>query len=140
MNQSKPTSSKESEVYLDDILTNAFGDQLKLVEKSLSMKKDKKDKTDKPQVSKEKVHIFNNRSRKYRFEENIDTPSQKTESINEPPKNQNINKEIIMPPPVDADSLPLIEDKDQAHASMLMSWYMAGYHTGYYKAMTEFKN
>lgn len=44
---------------------------------------------------------------------------------------------LIPPPPMSLASLP--EDSTQAHASMMMSWYMAGYHTGYYAAIKKFK-
>lgn len=44
---------------------------------------------------------------------------------------------LVPPPPTNLSSMP--EDGSQAHASMMMSWYMAGYHTGYYAAMRKFK-
>lgn len=44
---------------------------------------------------------------------------------------------LIPPPPLSLSSLP--EESSQAHASMMMSWYMAGYHTGYYAAIKKFK-
>lgn len=45
----------------------------------------------------------------------------------------------IMPPPKIPANLPKIEGENEAQASMLMSWYMAGYHTGYYEAMKQLK-
>lgn len=41
----------------------------------------------------------------------------------------------LMPPPFLRTDFPKINTEDEATASMLMSWYMAGYHTGYYAAM-----
>jgi len=48
----------------------------------------------------------------------------------------------LMPPPVpphllsQRDAMPA---EDEAMASMLMSWYTSGYHTGYYQAMQDMK-
>lgn len=41
----------------------------------------------------------------------------------------------LIPPAICSSSFPKIANLDEAQASMLMSWYMAGYHTGYYEAM-----
>ena len=38
------------------------------------------------------------------------------------------------PPPFALNPTGTIPDDEQAKSAMLMSWYMAGYHTGYYAA------
>lgn len=40
------------------------------------------------------------------------------------------------PPPVSLDDL---QGDEESLASMLMSWYLSGYHTGYFKAVQQFK-
>lgn len=60
--------------------------------------------------------IYYNKSKKFRF---------KDEEADD----------CIVPPPF--DKLP--SDEKEARASMMMSWYMAGYHTGYYDAMMKLK-
>uniref|UniRef100_A0A0R3RI00 Tudor domain-containing protein n=1 Tax=Elaeophora elaphi TaxID=1147741 RepID=A0A0R3RI00_9BILA len=44
---------------------------------------------------------------------------------------------LVPPPPIAFTSLPPPDD-DEALASMLMSWYMTGYHTGYYQVKLPF--
>uniref|UniRef100_A0AAF5Q1B6 Tudor domain-containing protein n=2 Tax=Wuchereria bancrofti TaxID=6293 RepID=A0AAF5Q1B6_WUCBA len=45
---------------------------------------------------------------------------------------------LVPPPPIAFTNLPPPDD-DEALASMLMSWYMTGYHTGYYQAIKDKK-
>ncbi|VIO97422.1 conserved hypothetical protein [Brugia malayi] len=45
---------------------------------------------------------------------------------------------LVPPPPIAFTNLPPPDD-DEALASMLMSWYMTGYHTGYYQAIQDKK-
>lgn len=45
----------------------------------------------------------------------------------------------LCPPPLPPGLLTGRSDEDEALASMLMSWYVSGYHTGYYEAMKKFK-
>jgi hypothetical protein len=44
----------------------------------------------------------------------------------------------ICPPPLPPGLLSGRSDEDDALASMLMSWYMSGYHTGFYEAMKKY--
>ncbi|CAB3407907.1 unnamed protein product [Caenorhabditis bovis] len=44
---------------------------------------------------------------------------------------------VIAPPPPPAALSGVPPTEVEALSSMLMSWYMSGYHTGYYQAMTE---
>ncbi|VDO70805.1 unnamed protein product [Onchocerca flexuosa] len=46
---------------------------------------------------------------------------------------------LAPPPPIAFSNLPVPND-DEALASMLMSWYMTGYHTGYYQKSNPFPN
>jgi hypothetical protein len=135
-----------SHPWQESILTNSFDDQIKLVERSVarskndSAKEKKKNKTTNKKANnnnnamqetenshKQHVeHVFTNRSRIYRFDSKeegvfpqVNIPAQ--DSIKPP-----TNPEIIMKQP---------ENESDARASMLMSWYMAGYQTGYYDAM-----
>lgn len=136
------------------LLTSAFDDQLKLVTNSL-------DKND------NKKPMFTNKSRKYRYDENSEGQAKTAQSTGvgetiyqssknikqkQSPKPKSANKSLkddegarvsgdclLVPPPVDIADLPSIENEDQARASMLMSWYMAGYHTGYFEAMRKLK-
>ncbi|KAI1301792.1 Survival motor neuron protein [Halotydeus destructor] len=50
------------------------------------------------------------------------------------------NVNLAPPPPPLFKSAPGAIDDDEALSSMLMSWYMSGYHTGYYKAMQDVKS
>lgn len=100
--------------------------------------------------------IFTNKSRKFRFGEcspdqiaNTDSScfkkaaesDIKETSAQEGKSSSQMFKQghCIIPPPVDLAKFPQIENVDEAHSSMLMSWYMAGYHTGYFQAMKKFK-
>lgn len=63
-----------------------------------------------------------------------------TETTNEPKKtNVSFNplKNFIPPPPMPAmmDMKSLTGNQDDALYSMLISWYMSGFHTGYYMAL-----
>ncbi|XP_028407058.1 survival motor neuron protein 1-like [Dendronephthya gigantea] len=44
-----------------------------------------------------------------------------------------------VPPPPPPISLDDIQGDEESLASMLMSWYLSGYHTGYFKAVQQFK-
>ena len=44
-----------------------------------------------------------------------------------------------IPPPPPPISLNDLQSDDESLASMLMSWYLSGYHTGYFKAVQQFK-
>lgn len=136
----------------DRLLTSAFEEQIKLVDQStlgknkesripsvpaikLASKKKMKAKTTAQRLDTKQDSnlIFTNRSRKFRFEE--DSPDQSAET------NENCRRQgrCIIPPPADLANFPQIENEDEAHSSMLMSWYMAGYHTGYYQAMKKLR-
>jgi len=45
----------------------------------------------------------------------------------------------IVPPPLPFSPDSQIPEDDESLASMLMSWYMSGYHTGYYRALKQFR-
>jgi len=48
----------------------------------------------------------------------------------------------LLPPPMPPHLLRHqgnVPEEDEAMASMLMSWYTSGYHTGYYQAMRDLK-
>lgn len=102
----------------ESLLLNSYESQLKLIEKSISdtSSPSKKPTTDHGSISDTPKHtkdnIFTNNSRKFRY---------------------------IAPPTLTAANLPPINNESEAHASMLMSWYMAGYHTGYYEALKTLK-
>lgn len=98
--------------------------------------------------------MFTNKSRKFRFEDadnkdqELSTAGDHTDSELESEKqseNIDIQKQgsrsfgPFMPPPFVSSNFPEINSESEAHASMLMSWYMAGYHTGYYEAMKRSK-
>lgn len=118
-------------------------------------KRDKK-KSQQSSLEQDSNLTFSNRSRKFRFEDdNIDqsfethpkcikkvVENNKKETIAQEDTNSSQTSKqshCVMPPPVDFTKFPQIESEDEAHSSMLMSWYMAGYHTGYYQAMKRFK-
>ena len=47
---------------------------------------------------------------------------------------------LVPPPPFNlASSSNRIDDENELFASTLMSWYMSGYHTGYYQAIQDLK-
>lgn len=116
----------------ESLLTNSFDDQIKLVEESVATlrgdnsKAKRKSKTSNDYASlhetanHQKSHgknVYTHRSRIYRFESNS-------------------KEHVPMVPPVNVDmDLEPPKDETDARASMLMSWYMAGYKTGYYEAM-----
>jgi len=53
---------------------------------------------------------------------------------------RNLNTVPMLPPPVPPHLLRQhggIPEEDEAMASMLMSWYTSGYHTGYYQAIRD---
>uniref|UniRef100_A0A915JU60 Survival motor neuron Tudor domain-containing protein n=1 Tax=Romanomermis culicivorax TaxID=13658 RepID=A0A915JU60_ROMCU len=56
--------------------------------------------------------------------------------------NQIVQGLPFAPPPVPPTFLTSNRskiDENEAMASMLMSWYMSGYHTGYYQALQDSK-
>lgn len=71
-------------------------------------------------------HVESNISIKH-----IDEPQKPTQPIT-------VDMPKIVPPPTNISDLPKIDTPAEAEASMLMSWYMAGYHTGYMEAMRKF--
>lgn len=92
-------------------------------------------------------------SRKFRFEDGL-PESSVADSVKKEPAtittttkaNQTVaNSTMVppsgcmMPPPFDTSKFPEIANEDEARASMLMSWYMAGYHTGYFEATRKHK-
>ncbi|RWS09467.1 survival motor neuron protein-like isoform X1 [Dinothrombium tinctorium] len=68
------------------------------------------------------------------------TPEHHQFTIPSPPKEaqQNDIPFLVPPPPTYFPPPPVKED--DALASMLMSWYMSGYHTGYYQALKHMKS
>ena len=46
----------------------------------------------------------------------------------------------LCPPPMPPGLLSGRTEEDEALASMLMSWYVSGYHTGYYEAMKKYRS
>jgi len=108
-------------------------------EESESMQNNKpKNSTNKPQ---KKIGL-NHVSRKFRFGERGEEMKVDSSKMGEPvsceKQNSSVDASCLMPPPFDAKCFPNIESEDEARASMLMSWYMAGYQTGYYEAIRKF--
>lgn len=110
----------------ESLLTNSFDDQIKLVEKSIAeerMKNKKSSNTNnnlpgtEDSQKQDAKQTYTNRSRIYRFDlkEHVPIVPPTTVPVTDPPKNET-----------------------DARASMLMSWYMAGYQTGYYDAMKRY--
>lgn len=102
-------------------------------------------------------NIITHKSTLYRLEDSVDLQSKPIVGSTSLPAGDNVDldkkkpsfskpghfilKETgpIMPPPFPQLNNLHIKDEDEAHTSMLMSWYMAGYHTGYYAAMKKYK-
>ena len=150
-----PASDHNAATWQEALLTNSFDEQIKLVEKSVATLKNdnakekrKNKKTERkksgdsaPQETENSQkqyseHVFTNRSRIYRFGSKEQVPanpatahldSDQMRSMTKPPT----RADQIMEPP---------KDESDARASMLMSWYMAGYQTGYYEAMRRYKS
>lgn len=126
--------------------------------------KTKETKTSKSEVKpdKDSKNVVTHSSRKFRFEEEVPEPESVLVDTNKPSvsgssegamkeptstrsdrstgqSNLNPIGGCLMPPPFDTSKLPNIEGEDEARASMLMSWYMAGYHTGYFEATRKLK-
>jgi survival motor neuron protein len=56
------------------------------------------------------------------------------------PSSSNSTSQPIVPPPLPFSASSSMPNDDESLASMLMSWYMSGYHTGYYRALKQFKH
>lgn len=56
------------------------------------------------------------------------------------PSSSNSASQPIVPPPLPFCAESSMPNDDESLASMLMSWYMSGYHTGYYRALKQFKH
>lgn len=133
----------------DTLLTSAFENQVKLLQNSLSASSTTETTTpattttttttattttnDSKNNKTPQKPVFSHKSRKIRFDSKgePETPLQTT-----PLTDNNIQSKIVMPPP--PFELPQSENEDEARTSMLMSWYMAGYHTGYFEALRKF--
>lgn len=141
-----PTSWDES------LLNRAFDEQVQLVKNSFHKNADVKPKSKSTQNqasksgSKEKKNnnkqdnVFKNRSRIYRYEDGdrIDA-DQGVEKEKDQSKPKQPASDCLIPPPFSMANVPSVVDEEGARASMLMSWYMAGYHTGYYDALRKIK-
>lgn len=44
----------------------------------------------------------------------------------------------MLPPP--PDIFKTVTNEKEITSNMMLSWYMSGYHTGYFQAMRDFKN
>lgn len=131
----------------ESLLSNSYDDQIKLVEHSVAISKNA-DATDTKKSNSKKVHDkpstryqkqeqkakvntdklkFTNRSRIYRFD---GSQTEDSNQIKPPPFH----------PPLDVIPNLLAEDETDTRSAMLMAWYMAGYHTGYYEAMKKYNN
>lgn len=155
---------------LDELLTKSFEKGIKLVDQSIhgdddeeessqstpttssvnTKKKNSNKKIQKPTTTSKQQDnnklIFSNKSRKCRFEDNSDLiqdklkVGQSTSQGNSNTSSNSGQSAFIIPPQIDLTKLPEIKNENEAHTSMLMSWYMAGYHTGYFQAMKKSKN
>lgn len=143
----KEEDNQEAATSPQAVFANAFDEQIKLVEKSIAdsrgeetggskKKADKKpaeSKAKAPSVkqtasqSPQKEKVFSNRSRIYRF----DAADGEEAGLSRAPT------QVPFHPPTElqCDSLEDADSEPKSRASMLTSWYMAGYHTGYYDAM-----
>lgn len=128
----------QAQGWQESLLTAAFDEQIRIVAKCIhaeqppARQRQPGQPDARPQAARsrqpnsrraEDNKVFTNRSRIYRYER-------------EPDK-----REPIVSPPVSVDpsSLANLDNEPEARASMLMSWYMAGYHTGYYEATKRYK-
>lgn len=137
------------------LFTKSFDSQVDLIERSkreivvprVQKTSDKMDVTTPSPKEKPDTHQFNNVSRKFRLKDQQEVMGDISQHVSEiklkdeqSKLKQNIAPEMmIVPPPINPDHLPKINTESAAHASMLTSWYMAGYHTGYYEAMKRLK-
>lgn len=172
-----PRADDDSIDWDESLLTNAFDNSLKLVERSLHgpttsdsitqgrspIVKEQKDQTiPKSKVSSKKKQqttqqqqkevVLTHQSRRVKyidpckdqlegkscsFENNYDSGSKNLPNIMA--HMRDFPSKSVVPPVFDTSNFPSIDNEDEARASMLMSWYMAGYHTGYFEAMKKFK-
>lgn len=132
-------------------------------ESSKAKKKNKKHNKNETCQSGGSCREFTNKSQLFRFSGDNNDHSKQTNTSSKNP-NETKRKEIaftetprgnnvdragyvdrpspgisIMPPPF-TSNLAKPEGEQEAHASMLMAWYVAGYHTGYYEAIKNFRN
>lgn len=146
----KSDSSGHDILCTESLLTNSYNDQIGLIEKSLAAaaagddtsinQRNQADEklnnkpwcqTKKPSVKmyRSKQQVFSNRSWIYRYNAATDD-----EALG--PK---ISDQVPAHPPAEFHC-DLSADHDiepNSRSNMLMSWYMAGYHTGYYDAMRK---
>ena len=50
---------------------------------------------------------------------------------------------VILPPPLSPSAMPILQSPANQSSTLhcaLMSWYMAGFHTGYHQAVTDMKS
>lgn len=135
-----PPQADDSNVSWDEsLLTASFDNQLKLMEKgirSASKPTTLNKSQDRHQPTTKKDHKFTNKSHLHRFSADGD----KSDAVNQQTKVKQLASHVtIMPPPFPSD-LSKPETEQEAHASLLMSWYVAGYHAGYYEAIKKFGN
>lgn len=101
--------------------TNKYQQQQKTADK-----KGKQQPTgDDTQKHNDSNNIFTNRSRIYRYE-----GRDKVVEDENP---------ILTPPTIDCSNIHEATDDKQAQQKMLMSWYVAGFNTGYYEAMKKYR-
>lgn len=100
-------------------ITNQLSDGSKLIDNTISI-----DKSDQKVTS----------------DQETDLKSQQIGSINHQfnSKQSNLNSVLIPPPPINLPSM-ISTDENELLATTLMSWYMSGYHTGYYQAVRDLK-
>lgn len=158
------TAHDQSSIVWDEsLLTNSFDHQLKLVEqpnsKSTEEQQTNANQTTQSAGKKKKKHQqrddqltaqFINSSKIYKFDaqsdhnysddmKNRQTPGKETS-----PKtihgtaNSSASSVKLIPPPPFVGNLAIPDNLDEAQSSMLMAWYVAGYHTGYYEAAKKF--
>ena len=130
----------------DNLLSVDFDNQLKLVEKSICFKNtlsehNKRTETKNDDEGNSKRSSKNNKVNKMLEKQTI-TPARPNEKLSfsnksriyrfEEAKQENHPTTV----PILARNECTTDERD-ARASMLQSWYMAGYHTGYYEAMKK---
>lgn len=131
--------SYDTVLWDETLIATSFEKQLSLLENSINSPKggDNPRKKNKKQTKKDTSLKFSNKSQLFRFQtDDMSEKETKQKEVTKPLPGPAIN---IMPPP-NTTNLAKPEGEQDAHASMLMAWYVAGYHTGYYEAVKNFQN
>ena len=131
--------AEDNDTWDDTLLVKAYEQACKKVKAALE-----KQNHPEPSAKKEpKIKKKTTSSKAQDMDEEIASTSQENVPSEGTKQCHSTSSSSIPPPPpspffMDTGNDSLASSEEDALASMLMSWYMSGYHTGYYQATKKF--